>query len=137
MKITSIRAVPHGAHEVVTLWIDGKNTGSLVVGEGEGAQLVALLKEASAHAATKAQLAEIEARYTPLVTENDELKEKLEREIESNLCGVCAGRYPAERAVLDAAEYWAQDYEPEDMLLQPRAARKLFDAVLARRGEKP
>lgn len=38
-------------------------------------------KEIAQHAETKRQLTELDARYTPLVTENDELRERIERAI--------------------------------------------------------
>lgn len=38
-------------------------------------------QEVAEHAETKRQLTELDARYTPLVTENDELRERIERAI--------------------------------------------------------
>lgn len=43
MKITQVRVERHGGHEHVTLWVDGKNVGTLTLGLGEGAELVGML----------------------------------------------------------------------------------------------
>lgn len=45
MKITSTKVERGGAHEHVGVWIDGALAGTLVVGEGQGAQLVELLQQ--------------------------------------------------------------------------------------------
>lgn len=44
MRITSTRIDLHGAHEHVSVWVDGKLAGTLVVGENEGARLVEMLE---------------------------------------------------------------------------------------------
>lgn len=43
MKVTSFRVVTRGAHDHVTVWIDGANAGTLIVGAIDGPELVALL----------------------------------------------------------------------------------------------
>ena len=44
MKVTSVRVDPAGAHDYVRVWVDGKLTGELVVGLGEGEKLASLLR---------------------------------------------------------------------------------------------
>lgn len=43
MKITQIVTLGIGAHEYVRIWIDGALSGELVVSEGQGPELEALL----------------------------------------------------------------------------------------------
>lgn len=43
MKVTSILVETRGAHDHVTVWVDGANSGTLIVGEGDGRSLVALI----------------------------------------------------------------------------------------------
>lgn len=43
--VTTARVESQGAHEIVFVWVEGKFTGQLVVGPGEGAALKALLTE--------------------------------------------------------------------------------------------
>ncbi len=45
MRITSTRVETRGAHDHVTVWIDGANSGTLIVSEGAGPALVVLLTE--------------------------------------------------------------------------------------------
>lgn len=45
MRVTSTRIETRGAHDHVTVWIDGANSGTLIVGAGEGPALAALLTE--------------------------------------------------------------------------------------------
>lgn len=43
MKITQVRVERRGGHEHVTLWVDGKNVGTLTLGLGEGAEFAGML----------------------------------------------------------------------------------------------
>ena len=43
MKVTSFRVETRGTHDHVTVWIDGANVGTLIVGACDGPELVALL----------------------------------------------------------------------------------------------
>jgi hypothetical protein len=43
MRITSTRVETRGAHDHVTVWVDGANTGTLIVGAGDGEALAKIL----------------------------------------------------------------------------------------------
>ena len=40
MRITSTRVETRGAHDHVTVWVDGANVGTLILGKGQGSWLV-------------------------------------------------------------------------------------------------
>ncbi len=45
MRVTSVRVETRGAHEHVTVWVDGANVGTLIVGDGQGKWLADRLWE--------------------------------------------------------------------------------------------
>lgn len=45
-RITSTRVEHRGAHDHVTVWVDGANVGTLIVGEGQGDWLASVLLRA-------------------------------------------------------------------------------------------
>lgn len=44
LEVTQVRIESAGAHERVSVWVDGKLTGALTVGAGEGAALEEILR---------------------------------------------------------------------------------------------